>query len=102
MRGDGLLDDIMSIVIPITILLGVVYFTLPAGEEAMQTAEAKIEQQKAEQRFVWAEGNTGNSDIIIDRETGVCYLWHSGGYKGGLTVLVDADGKPIIWEEGTP
>ena len=35
-------------------------------------------------------------DIIIDTETGVNYLFCSSGYAGGLTVLLDSEGKPII------
>ena len=34
--------------------------------------------------------------IIVDKETGVNYLYHAAGYSGGLTVLVDRDGKPVI------
>ena len=34
--------------------------------------------------------------ILVDRKTGVNYLWTSGGYAGGLTVLVDTEGKPIV------
>lgn len=36
--------------------------------------------------------------IIHDKETGVQYLFHKSGYGGGLTVLVDKDGKPIVNE----
>ena len=51
-----------------------------------------------EKRFVriWTDGAFGSNEIWVDRETGVNYLYHSGGYGGGLTVLVDRDGKPII------
>ena len=35
-------------------------------------------------------------DIIIDTETGVNYLFCSSGYAGGLTVLLDSEGKPVI------
>ncbi|WP_029458016.1 DUF6440 family protein [Dietzia alimentaria] len=35
-------------------------------------------------------------EIFRDTHTGVCYLWRSGGYSGGLTVLLGTDGKPII------
>ena len=45
---------------------------------------------------VWTDGAFGNNEIWVDRETGVNYLYHSGGYGGGLTVLVDKDGKPIV------
>ena len=34
--------------------------------------------------------------IIVDRETGVNYLFSWNGYAGGMTVLIDKDGKPIV------
>lgn len=34
--------------------------------------------------------------VIVDKETGVNYLFVSRGYGGGLTPLLDPDGKPII------
>jgi ABC-type oligopeptide transport system substrate-binding subunit len=36
--------------------------------------------------------------IIVDKETGVMYLFHGAGYKGGLTTMVDAEGKPLIYD----
>ena len=39
----------------------------------------------------------GYSQIIVDKETGVMYLFRGAGYRGGLTVMVDADGKPLIY-----
>ena len=54
------------------------------------------------QRFevVYKDGSLlkdeGVRQILVDKETGVNYLvWHSG-YAGGLTPLLDAEGKPII------
>ena len=41
-------------------------------------------------------GFGGTVEVIRDTQTGVCYLWRGSGYSGGLTVLVDADGKPVI------
>ncbi|MDZ4233662.1 MAG: DUF6440 family protein, partial [Dietzia sp.] len=35
-------------------------------------------------------------EILRDTQTGVCYLWRSGGYAGGLTALLGADGKPVV------
>ena len=51
-----------------------------------------------EKRFVKVstDGAFGNNEIWVDRQTGVNYLYHSGGYGGGLCVLVDREGKPII------
>lgn len=34
--------------------------------------------------------------VITDTRTGVQYLFVWDGYGGGLTVLVDKDGKPLI------
>ena len=52
-------------------------------------------------RFVCTEVSRGafeatQSRVLVDRQTGVNYLWTEGGYSGGLTVLLDADGKPIV------
>ena len=35
--------------------------------------------------------------VFCHNETGVMYLWRKGGYAGGLTIMVDADGKPLIY-----
>ena len=34
--------------------------------------------------------------VLVDKETGINYLFVQSGYAGGLTPLLDADGKPII------
>ena len=34
--------------------------------------------------------------IYVDKETGVNYLFAQIGYGGGLTPLLDTDGKPVI------
>lgn len=36
-------------------------------------------------------------EIYVDSLTGVQYL---RTFKGGVCVIVDAEGKPLIWEEG--
>ena len=35
-------------------------------------------------------------EIWVDKKTGVNYLVTQSGYSGGMTVLVDAQGKPIV------
>ena len=37
--------------------------------------------------------------VVVDRETGVNYLFVHRGYGGGLTPLLDSDGKPIITKD---
>ena len=34
--------------------------------------------------------------VIVDKETGVNYLYVGRGYGGGLTPLLDADGKVVV------
>lgn len=38
----------------------------------------------------------GTMEIWVDKETGVNYLYRQSGYSGGMTVLLDKDGKPVI------
>lgn len=38
----------------------------------------------------------GAFEIWVDQETGVNYLYHSSGYAGGMTVLLDKEGKPVV------
>ena len=35
-------------------------------------------------------------EIWVDRETGVNYVFHASGYAGGMTPLLDRDGKLVI------
>lgn len=46
-----------------------------------------------------SESGFGRHRIIRDKETGVNYLFTSEGYAGGLTVLLNKDGKPVITSE---
>ena len=34
--------------------------------------------------------------VYVDKETGVRYLYIQNGYSGGLTPLLDAEGKPLV------
>ena len=54
---------------------------------------------KKEKRFIIKEtqgGFTIGATVLVDKQTGVNYLYANSGYGGGLTVLVDAMGNPII------
>ena len=45
---------------------------------------------------VYSQGQLNVTEIWVDRETGVNYIFHVSGYSGGMTVLLDRDGKPVI------
>jgi len=38
----------------------------------------------------------GSMEIWVDRETGVNYLYRQSGYSGGMTPLLDREGKPVV------
>jgi hypothetical protein len=40
--------------------------------------------------------NENHMAIYVDRKTGVNYLFSACGNAGGLCVLVDREGKPIV------
>lgn len=62
---------------------------------------------KQEDRFlkIYSQGGAFSclNEIWVDKRTGVNYLFHASGYAGGLTPLLNADGKPVVtpvtWEK---
>lgn len=57
----------------------------------------KIKMAK-DQRFekVYSQGMVDIMEIWVDRETGVNYVFRQSGYAGGMTPLLDREGKPVI------
>ena len=58
---------------------------------------------KKDKRFILLHSESSSfqdSQIWVDRETGVNYLWHVSGNAGGLTPLLKADGTPVITPKG--
>ena len=53
-----------------------------------------------EKRFekVYSQGMSTN-EIWVDTQTGVQYFYHAVGNSGGLTLLVDAEGKPLLYHK---
>ena len=45
---------------------------------------------------VYSQKGMSIMEIWVDKETGVNYVFHASGYAGGITPLLDRDGKPII------
>lgn len=90
------MKKILSIIICICILA----FCLVACSGS-NTTEAQVEEIY---RFTSiADTSTSGGDrahIFIDHETGVCYLYVEGYECCTVTVMVDADGKPVIWSGG--
>ena len=51
-----------------------------------------------EERFVkvYSQGKMNVSVIWVDTMTGINYIFHASGYAGGMTPLLDRDGKPVV------
>ena len=45
---------------------------------------------------VYTQGKVNLIEIWVDTETGVNYIFRKEGYAGGLTPLLDKEGKPVI------
>lgn len=45
---------------------------------------------------VYTQGTLTTTEIWVDKETGVNCLFHADGNAGGLTPLLDKDGRPVI------
>lgn len=68
------------------------------GCTKVENAEPK--EKKVISRFVQVE-ITSTWRIVADKETGVMYAVSSGVYNNGtFTLLVDADGNPLIYKGG--
>ena len=53
---------------------------------------------KNNERFekVYSQGQVNVTEIWLDKQTGVNYVFHAFGSAGGMTPLLDRDGKPVI------
>ena len=52
----------------------------------------------AEKRFVrtYSQGTMTGTEIWVDTQTGIQYLYHFSGYSGGMTPLLGRDGQPLL------
>ena len=53
---------------------------------------------KRDERFIktYSQGQMTVMEIWVDRMTGVNYVYHASGYSGGMTPLLDREGRPVI------
>ncbi len=54
--------------------------------------------KKENERFekIYSQGKVSGVEILLDKETGVQYVCRWNGYGGGMTVLLDETGRPVI------
>ena len=51
-----------------------------------------------EKRFekIYRQGSMSVIEIWVDKQTGVNYIFRQSGYAGGITPLLDREGKPVV------
>ncbi len=45
---------------------------------------------------IYKQGTIDIIEILVDRETGVNYIFRTNGYAGGITPLLDESGNVVI------
>lgn len=73
------------------LVVGLVFISLLTG------CRADMPEYKGNTRYFRIISDEINGEIVYDTRTGVEY-WRSDGYSNVLTVLVDADEKPLIYD----
>ena len=65
------------------------------------TPKAKEYEQVSNDRFVIIKEYRSGEEfyiILVDKETKVLYLRFTSYYRAGITVMVDSDGNPLLYE----
>lgn len=60
-----------------------------------------LKKEESNKRFVithYEKSGLEGCKVLVDKETGINYLYSWDGYSGGLTPLLNKDGNPIITE----
>lgn len=78
---------ILLIMFSVGIMMTGIAFCLKAIDK-----NAKVEESQGLVRV----GETDDFNIMYDKETKVMYIVH---YRGGIEVMVNADGKPKLYNE---
>lgn len=81
----------------ILILFIVLIMVLLTGCSSMDEVPNKEQEQELSMLMILKKYYSGL--ILVDRETNVMYWMSNSAYNSGnLTLLVDQDGNPKIWE----
>jgi PBP1b-binding outer membrane lipoprotein LpoB len=82
------------------IVIAIFLLMLTTGCTKVEKAESAKTEPVNVSMFQEVE-NTGMWLVVVDRETGVMYaVSHGSCNSGTFTLLVDAEGKPLIYKGG--
>lgn len=88
---------VLLVVLLIALLAVCVAAAVDSYKSVSKTATVVEYSQQRFQRVIRDEGSPIN--VYVDTETNVMYAVRSSA--GGICVMVDADGKPLLWDGGT-
>ena len=78
---------VITIILTMIILLG-------CGVNSLSGKNIDVETKRIKKVY-----GSPYEQIFVDTETNVMYLYEGLGYGGGMTVMLDKDGKPLLWEK---
>lgn len=89
----------LLVILIIAMLVVAVAFAVE-GECDKNATKAETVAEHSQQRFQRVIKDDNSALIVyVDAETNVMYLHRRG--DGGICVMVDAEGKPLLWDGGT-
>lgn len=89
----------LLVILIIAMLVVSVAFAV-AGECDKNATKTETVVEHSQQRFQRViKDNYSSLIVYVDTETNVMYLQRIG--DGGICVMVDAEGKPLLWDGGT-
>ena len=69
---------------------------MPKGRIGMTAIDRKDKVMEKRFQKIYKQGSIDVIEIWVDTETGVNYIFHQSGYAGGLTPLLDREGKIVV------
>lgn len=88
---------VLLVVLLIAVLAVCVAPAVDSYKSASKTAVVESNDHPRFQRVI--KDNYSAFRVYVDTETNVMYAVRSSA--GGICVMVDADGKPLLWDGGT-
>lgn len=95
-KGESMKKKILAVLLSLSIL-SLTGCTSETNKLRTRTSDATYSVDSEDERFMKIDSINGW--IYVDKETKVQYLFVKRQNAGGLTILVDEDGKPLLWQE---
>lgn len=86
------------IAIVLSVLMCCFIFAGCSEKEAPEDRPERFVEINEEVKYDSSGFESFRSHIYADKETGVMYIFISRGNRAGITVLLDSDGKPLIYD----